>query len=157
MNPIALVIPSIERWCKPDRNLGFVQSYSISLNEEFMKTIIVASLFTLSFAFIPLASKADQAVAPQGAQTAAIGGQNDQDSDVEANLAKLSPDDRKLAEAQKFCAIQTKNRLGSMGVPVKLTIKDQPVFLCCGGCVAKAKANPEKTLATVAELIKANK
>ena len=44
-----------------------------------------------------------------------------------------------------------------MGVPEKIMLKDQPVFLCCDGCVAKAKANPEKTLATVAELIKANK
>jgi hypothetical protein len=126
-----------------------------------MKTIIVASLFALSFAFVPLGSKADQTAAPLGSQTkpeTTMASQNDQEaSDIEANLAKLSPEDRKLAESQKFCAIQTKNRLGSMGVPVKLTIKDQPVFLCCGGCVAKAKANPDKTLATVAELIKANK
>ncbi len=76
------------------------------------------------------------------------------EADIQAALAKLKPDDRKLAEAQKFCAIQTKNRLGSMGTPIKLTIKGQPVFLCCNNCVAKAQASPDKTLAEVADLKK---
>jgi hypothetical protein len=80
-----------------------------------------------------------------------------QDDDIQAALAKLNPEDRKLAEAQKFCAVQTKNRLGVMGTPVKVMIKDQPVLLCCKGCVAKAQANPDKTLATLADLLKANK
>jgi hypothetical protein len=39
-----------------------------------------------------------------------------------------------------------------MGPPVKLVIKGQPVFLCCGGCEKKALANPDKTLAKVEEL-----
>ena len=115
-----------------------------------MKVFVIVSLFALMFVFAPQGSKADQ---PAPGTT--VSGQ-DQEAKIEANLAKLSPEDRKLAEAQKFCANLTANRLGAMGVPVKITIKDQPVFLCCGGCVAKAKANPEKTLATVAELIKAN-
>ena len=115
-----------------------------------MKVFVIASLFALMFVFAPLRSEADQS-----APGTTVSDQ-DQDAKIEANLAKLSSEDRKLAEAQKFCAIQTKNRLGTMGVPVKITIKDQPVFLCCGGCVGKAKANPDKTLATVADLIKAN-
>jgi hypothetical protein len=80
-----------------------------------------------------------------------------QESTIEVNLAKLKPEDRKLADVQKFCAVQTKNRLGSMGTPVKITIKDRPVFLCCDDCVAEAQAKPDKTLASVADLIKANK
>jgi hypothetical protein len=76
----------------------------------------------------------------------------DDEAAIKANLAKLSDDDRKLAEAQKWCAVETDDRLGSMGVPVKVLIKDQPVFLCCKGCVDKAKADPDKTLATVKEL-----
>ena len=71
---------------------------------------------------------------------------------VAANLAKLGAEDRKLAEAQKFCAVETKNPLGSMGVPVKVMVKDQPVFLCCKGCRTKALADPAKTLARVEEL-----
>jgi hypothetical protein len=71
---------------------------------------------------------------------------------IKANLAKLSPKDRKLAEAQKYCAVKTKNLLGSMGEPYKVMIKGQPVFLCCDGCEAKARANPDKTLAAVKKL-----
>jgi multidrug efflux pump subunit AcrA (membrane-fusion protein) len=71
---------------------------------------------------------------------------------VKAALAKLSPEDRKLAEAQRWCAVQTDQLLGSMGKPVKLMIKGRPVFLCCAGCEDEAKEGPEKTLATVEKL-----
>lgn len=70
---------------------------------------------------------------------------------VEANLAKLSAEDRRLAQAQKYCPVQDK-LLGSMGKPVKLLLKGQPVFLCCAGCEDDAKENPDKTLATVEKL-----
>jgi uncharacterized protein (TIGR03000 family) len=66
--------------------------------------------------------------------------------EVKTNLAKLEPEARKLAEAQSFCVIQEGIRLGSMGIPVKVTVKGQPVFVCCEGCVAKAQNNPEQTL-----------
>ncbi len=71
---------------------------------------------------------------------------------IEANLAKLTPQDRKLAEAQKWCAVQEENPLGEMAVPYKVMVKGQPVFLCCKGCKSEAEAAPDKTLAKVAEL-----
>jgi len=37
-------------------------------------------------------------------------------------------------------------------VPLEVTVKDQPVFLCCKGCQKKALADPDKTLVAVAEL-----
>jgi hypothetical protein len=37
-------------------------------------------------------------------------------------------------------------------VPVKVTIKGQPVFLCCGGCRKDALDHPDRTLARVREL-----
>ena len=77
----------------------------------------------------------------------------DEDAKVKMNLAKLSTPDRRLAETQKICPIQ-KNVIGSMGPPVKVMLKDQPVFLCCKGCVKEATADPDKTLATVEELKK---
>jgi membrane fusion protein, copper/silver efflux system len=61
------------------------------------------------------------------------------------NLAKLSPEDQKLASQQKHCPI-TGLLLGSMGVPVKITLKGQTIFLCCPGCVEEAKKDPDKTL-----------
>jgi hypothetical protein len=72
--------------------------------------------------------------------------------EVAAERAKLNPEDRALVDAQEWCVISTNERLGSMGPPVKLTIKGQPVFVCCKGCVRKAEANPDATLTTAAEL-----
>lgn len=71
---------------------------------------------------------------------------------IKANLEKLDSEDRELAEKQKYCAVETKNRLGSMGKPFKLTIEDQTVFLCCEGCEKAAKRDPQKTLACVEDL-----
>ena len=76
----------------------------------------------------------------------------DKDAAIRANLAKLPEKDRKLAEAQKWCAVETDDRLGATGVPVKILIKDQPVFLCCKSCIDQAQKNPDQTLARVKEL-----
>ena len=69
-----------------------------------------------------------------------------------AELAKLPMEERMAAEAQKYCAINTKGFLGSMGAPIKLMLDGKPVYLCCNGCTAKAQANPVATLAKVEEL-----
>jgi hypothetical protein len=71
---------------------------------------------------------------------------------VQAALAKLDPADRKLAEAQRFCAVDNEERLGAMGTPFKVMVNGEPVFLCCKGCSRNALANPEKTLARVKDL-----
>lgn len=71
---------------------------------------------------------------------------------VSSILSTLSPEDRQLAESQRFCAVMNHQRLGGMGAPLKLDIKGQPVFLCCKGCRAKALKKPDETLAKVAEL-----
>lgn len=72
--------------------------------------------------------------------------------EVAAERAKLSPEDRALVEAQEWCVVQEDERLGSMGPPIKLDIKGQPVFVCCKGCKKKAESNPEKTLARLEAL-----
>jgi hypothetical protein len=77
---------------------------------------------------------------------------SDDEDKIKANLAKLDPDDRKLAEEQKYCALENENRLGSMGVPVKVVLKGEPVFLCCKGCRKDVEADPDKALAKVKEL-----
>jgi hypothetical protein len=83
-----------------------------------------------------------------GAQAAA----QDKEVTIRANLAKLPEKDRKLAEAQKWCAVETDDRLGAMGAPVKIQIQGQSVFLCCKGCIDQAQKNPDKTLARAKEL-----
>jgi uncharacterized protein (TIGR02231 family) len=72
---------------------------------------------------------------------------------IKAAMAKLSPEDRKLAEAQVFCAVDQDSPLGSMGPILKVTLKGQPVFLCCKGCVAEANAHPDETLAQLQKLM----
>jgi hypothetical protein len=69
---------------------------------------------------------------------------------IRANLAKLSPQLRKLAEAQRWCPVSDA-RLGipEMGVPVTVEVRGQTVLLCCAGCRNEATRNADKTLATV--------
>ena len=71
---------------------------------------------------------------------------------VAAARAELSPADRTLVEAQEWCVVSTDERLGSMGVPLKLDIKGQPVFVCCKGCRKQAEADPDGTLTKVEAL-----
>lgn len=71
---------------------------------------------------------------------------------IKAVREKLSPEDRKLVDAQEWCVINNDEHLGGMGAPVKLTIKGEPVFICCKSCQKEAQADPEKTLAKVKEL-----
>ena len=62
------------------------------------------------------------------------------------SLAELSAADRALAQKQKICPVSGEP-LGSMGKPYKVTVKGQVLFLCCRGCEAEIKKNPEKYLA----------
>ena len=73
----------------------------------------------------------------------------DTDAKINQALARLSDSDRKIAEKQQFCPIIADSRLGSMGVPIKLVINNQPVFICCEGCKKEAQDNPQETLAKV--------
>jgi Cu(I)/Ag(I) efflux system membrane fusion protein len=59
--------------------------------------------------------------------------------------------DQRVVLEQKTCPIRGAP-LGSMGTPVKVVLKDQPVFLCCDACLPKAKENADRTLAMVKEL-----
>jgi hypothetical protein len=70
---------------------------------------------------------------------------------VKASLALLSPEDRKVAEAQKVCPVSGE-ALGSMGTPYKVELEGQPVFLCCDGCLKKARDHAHETLAKAQEL-----
>ena len=73
-------------------------------------------------------------------------------SELATNLGKLSAEDRKVAEQQKFCAVQNGVPLGAMGVPVKVTLEGKPVFLCCQACKDRAEKDAKKTLSKAQEL-----
>lgn len=97
-------------------------------------------------------SEPPTANAPSESADDSAGNDGSVDAGVETAMAKLSPEDRLLAEAQKFCAVENSSPLGSMGTPVKLDINGESVFLCCSGCQSAALEDPEKTLAAVAKL-----
>lgn len=110
----------------------------------------ICSSFAIAASIIGCGSKRDQSegqIAPSSdsAKTAAV-------DETTAVRAKLDPADRAVVEAQEWCAVQNDKRLGSMGAPIKIELKGQPVFLCCKGCKRKAEANPDATLAKVEEL-----
>jgi hypothetical protein len=75
--------------------------------------------------------------------------EQDPEAKIQQALAKLSPEDRKAAEEQRFCPIADDSRLGSMGAPVKVTLKERTVFLCCASCKKQAERHPDRTLARV--------
>ncbi len=68
-----------------------------------------------------------------------------------ANLARLKPEDRVMAERQGVCPM-TEGVLGAMGVPFKLLIQGQAVFLCCPDCKEAALEHPDQTLAHAKQL-----
>jgi len=110
-----------------------------------MKRFLVLLVASVLFAAGCNDSKSPQPVA--GGTTTSGG-----DAKIDAALAKLTPEDRALAEQQKYCANEPENRLGSMGAPVKVMVNGQPVFVCCKGCTEDVLKDPDKTLKTVADL-----
>jgi hypothetical protein len=65
--------------------------------------------------------------------------------EIAAALAELSAADRALAERQVECPV-TELPLGSMGKPVRVEIEGRTLFLCCEGCVARLRKDPQKFL-----------
>lgn len=76
----------------------------------------------------------------------------DKDTKVVAALSKMPAADRKLAEAQVWCPVQ-RDRLGVMGVPVKVKSPDgRPLYVCCEACRSEAESNPTEMFNRVEEL-----
>jgi len=74
-----------------------------------------------------------------------------EDAKIQAALAELPAADRAAAEKQGVCPVSGE-RLGSMGKPPKITVKDSKgqdheVFLCCSGCEGTIKDDPDTYLA----------
>ena len=64
--------------------------------------------------------------------------------DIE-NINQLPEEDRQPAKAQAVCPV-TGGPLGSMGMPVKITLRGKTVYLCCEGCIGKAQQDPDGIL-----------
>jgi multidrug efflux pump subunit AcrA (membrane-fusion protein) len=69
----------------------------------------------------------------------------EEEDKIAQHLARLGSGDEALARAQGRCPI-TNRRLGSMGVPDKILIQGQAIFLCCPGCEEESLTHPGETL-----------
>ncbi len=67
---------------------------------------------------------------------------------IAVNLAKLSEEDRLLAEKQRICLVGGE-ALGSMGAPEKLDVDGTTIFICCRACEREILTNKEKYIALV--------
>jgi hypothetical protein len=92
----------------------------------------------------------------QPAATSAGTIEDEAEAEIRSALAKLTSEDRKIAESQRFCAVLPNSRLGSMGVPLKLMLEGQAVFLCCEGCKGAAESKPHETLTKALRLKEVN-
>jgi hypothetical protein len=70
----------------------------------------------------------------------------EEQAEIKEALAKLSPEDRALAEKQKTCPV-TDEPLGFMGTPLKVTVDGKSFFICCEGCREDAEKNFSEHLA----------
>lgn len=64
------------------------------------------------------------------------------------NLEKLPLAERDLARSQQLCPI-TNMPLGSMGVPLKIVVADETVFVCCKACAKRAQREAQQTVEKV--------
>ncbi len=62
-------------------------------------------------------------------------------------VVMLTEADQGGLEQQEVCPV-TKARLGSMGTPIKVLVGQQPLYLCCRGCVSRPEAYLPVPLAT---------
>jgi Cu(I)/Ag(I) efflux system membrane fusion protein len=155
-DPEAKVRAALGKLSEADRRLAEQQKFCPILTNSRLGSMGTPVKLTLQgeTVFLCCAGCQDKALATPGETVAkvrklregAATASSDLEKEIQAELAKLSAKDRQLALAQRFCAVQRDNRLGSMGVPVKLMVQGQPVFLCCEGCRDEALAHPQRTL-----------
>lgn len=67
---------------------------------------------------------------------------------LEIAVSTSTAADAEAIARQKVCPVMDEP-LGGMGTPIKVTIGDKPVYLCCKGCIKKMEAEPVKYLAMV--------
>lgn len=88
----------------------------------------------------PAAGKESAAIEPIDVTTISLSAEQME------NIKGLPEADQALALEQKVCP-STGEKLGSMGVPIKVDVKGQPVFLCCNGCKEDVQKKPDTVLA----------
>ena len=68
---------------------------------------------------------------------------------IEVAVAVLNAKDEGAIARQGACPV-TGSPLGSHGTPVKVLLGEQPLYLCCKGCLGKVQEKPDQYLAKAA-------
>jgi hypothetical protein len=70
---------------------------------------------------------------------------------IAQSLRKVPEADYLLIDAQSYCPVSGK-RLGSKGVPLKITVRQEAIYLCCEDCRVPALGHSNETLEIVKRL-----
>ena len=93
--------------------------------------------------------KGDTAAEPpaetKGEAAAAAAAASLSDEEV-AEIKKLPAGEAELALTQMVCPVSDE-KLGSMGMPLKVTAEGRTFYLCCKGCNQEVKDNPAAVVA----------
>lgn len=65
---------------------------------------------------------------------------------VQVSATRATDQDRAAIQAQRLCPVMNKP-LGDHGVPWKVSVGRDVVFVCCAGCIRKVEQNPQRYLA----------
>lgn len=118
---------------------------------KYTAPVSLMAIALFAFAFLGCSSDAPKTNKDKGnAATTGDGHKHDgaHDHGKDKEEVKLSADDLAAVKAQKICPV-TKEKLDSMGVPIKVDVKGGPIWVCCKSCIKEVKANPEKFLAVL--------
>lgn len=149
-DPEAKIKAAMGKLSEADRKLAEAQRYCPAEPEQRLGSMGTPVKLEVSgkTVFLCCAGCREGALADPKATLAAV----EKLKKVTAALAKLKEKDRPVAEQQRFCPVMEESRLGSMGTPVRIEIKGQPVFLCCEACRDEALSDPQATLKKAEEL-----
>lgn len=130
---------------------------SIFISRTFLLTL-VTFVGTIGFCLSGCSqNKAPQTGATVTKEPGASAAQTPRELGAKAKMqvaeATIGKDDKAAIERQKICPVSGE-KLGGMGDAVKLLVDGHPVYLCCQGCVAKVKQDPETYLRKAMELQK---
>ena len=62
-------------------------------------------------------------------------------------IAELPVSEQRIALQQRTCPV-TKQPLGSMGRPIRVTVGSRSIYVCCQGCVSSLQKSPNNYLAS---------
>lgn len=114
------------------------------MKAKFTKSVLATGLMTATGVFFVGCATEPTPTASESSES--TDWQAGLDEEVVVALSELSESDRQAALEQKTCPV-TDKQLGSMGKPPKVSVEGTDVFLCCDGCEAEIKGNPEQYLA----------